>query len=56
MDSEASAHPELRKDQDAVATADPKGPGDLNSDSIYFPGVHEYHEVLGSGARYEENA
>ena len=32
MDTEASAHPELNKDQDTVATSDTKGPKDMDSD------------------------
>ena len=36
MDTEASAYPELNKDQDTVATADTKGPEDLDSYSIFF--------------------
>ena len=55
MDTEASAYPELNKDQDTVATADPKGPEDLDSDSSFLPELPEDHEVLGAGARDEEN-
>ena len=55
MHTEASAHPELNKDQDVVADTDPKGPEDMYSDSSFLPVVPEDHEVLFSGARYEEN-
>ena len=35
MDAEASDHPELKKDQDEIATDDPKWPEDLDSDSSF---------------------
>ena len=41
MDAESSAHPELNKFQDAVATADPKGTGDPDSNSSFIPEVIE---------------
>ena len=49
--AEASAHPELNKDQDAVATSDPKGPEDMYAYSSCLPEVSEYHEVLGAEDR-----
>ena len=55
MDTEASARPELNKYQYAVENSDPKVPEDLDSDSSFLPVLPEYHEVLGAGARDEEN-
>ena len=55
MDPEASAHPELNKYQDSVATSDIIGPEDLDPDSSFLPEVPEDHEVLGAEARDEEN-
>ena len=49
MDTEASSHHELNKDQDSVSNADPKGPEDLDSDSSFLPEVPKYHEVIGAG-------
>ena len=37
MDAEESYRPELNKDQDAVATADSKGPGYLDSYLSFLP-------------------
>ena len=54
LDAGASAHTEVNKDQDTVKTTDPEGPEDLDPDSSFLPEVPEDHEVLGSGARYEE--
>ena len=55
MDAEASDHPGLNKYQDAVETADPKGPENLDSNSIFLPEVTEDNKVLGAGYRDEEN-
>ena len=46
---ETSSHTEVNKYQDTVATADPEGPEDLDSDSIFLTWVFEFHEVLGAG-------
>ena len=35
MDAGESAHPKPNKYQDALATADPKGPKDLDADSSF---------------------
>ena len=51
MDVEASDNPELNKYWYSVATADPKGPKDMDSDSSFLPKVPEDHEVLVAGAR-----
>ena len=53
MYTEASGHTELNKDQDEVATADPKGPEDMDLDSIFIPEVPEDNEVLGDRDREE---
>ena len=55
MDSEANDHTELDNDQDAVETTDPKEPENMDSDSSFIPELSEDHEVLGAGARDEEN-
>ena len=55
MDAEASAHPELNKYQYEVENSYPKGPEYLDSDSSLMPEGTEHHEVLGTGARDEEN-
>ena len=54
MDAEASAHPELNKDQYEVETSYPKGPEYLDSDSSLIPEGTEHHEVIGAGDRDEE--
>ena len=55
MDAEASDNPKLNKYQDSVATTDPKGPEDLDSDSSFLLELTEDNEVLGAGSRQEEN-
>ena len=50
LDAEASAHPEVNKDQDAVATAYTEGPKYLDADTSFLPEVTEYHQVIGTGA------
>ena len=55
MDVESSSRHELNKDQYVVSTYDPKGPEDLDADSILLPEVLEDHEVLSAGAINEEN-
>ena len=55
MDTEAIDHTELNKDQDKLTTADTKGPGDLDSYSIFLPGVPEDNGLIGAGARDEDN-
>ena len=55
MYAESNAHPELNKDQDAIATTDTKDPEDLDADSSFLPEVLEYHEVIGAGNRDEVN-
>ena len=55
MYAESSAHPEVNKYQDAVATADPEDPEDPDEYSSFLTEVPEYHEVLGAGARDEGN-
>ena len=55
MDTEANAHSELNKDQDARETSDPNGPENMDLDSSFLLEVTEYNEVLGEEARNEEN-